>query len=288
MSLLDHPDAQALLADAVLTPDAVRGCQDRLTAFLARYLPRFYRDRAAGQRHARHPRPAQRPAAQDLRADRRRGRRPPQADPVLRRRRQVGRRGGHGRTPPPRRRGAGRRPSRPGHRPQRPSPSRGPSRAAWPASGAAGWASRTTASSASSWPTPPPAATRRWTGGCTCPRTGPPTPARRAKCHVPEAVDLPGDVADRRRPAGAVPRGPAPRLGHAATTSSAARPSSAPGSAGQQRAVRARRALRHERPRPGVPPAPAAACRPGRQAAGAVLPGRRLGGPAAGRRGGPG
>ncbi len=43
MSLLDHPDAQALLADAVLTPDQVRGCQDRLTCFLERYLPRFYR-----------------------------------------------------------------------------------------------------------------------------------------------------------------------------------------------------------------------------------------------------
>jgi SRSO17 transposase len=43
MSLLDHPDAQALLADAVVTPGEVRGCQDRLTAFLQRYLPRFYR-----------------------------------------------------------------------------------------------------------------------------------------------------------------------------------------------------------------------------------------------------
>jgi SRSO17 transposase len=43
MSLLDHPDAQTLLADAVLTPDQVRGCQDRLTAFLQRYLPRLYR-----------------------------------------------------------------------------------------------------------------------------------------------------------------------------------------------------------------------------------------------------
>ena len=40
---LDHPEAQALLADAVVTPDQVRGCQDRLTAFLQRYLPRFYR-----------------------------------------------------------------------------------------------------------------------------------------------------------------------------------------------------------------------------------------------------
>src|SRR3954464_8511662 len=43
MSLLEHPDAQALLVDAVLTPDAVRGCQDRITTFLQRYLPRFYR-----------------------------------------------------------------------------------------------------------------------------------------------------------------------------------------------------------------------------------------------------
>ena len=43
MSLLEHPDAQALLADAVATPDQVRGCQDRITTFLQRYLPRFYR-----------------------------------------------------------------------------------------------------------------------------------------------------------------------------------------------------------------------------------------------------
>src|SRR4051812_22972733 len=43
MSLLDHPDAQVLLADAVLTPEAVRGCHDRLTDFLQRYLPRFQR-----------------------------------------------------------------------------------------------------------------------------------------------------------------------------------------------------------------------------------------------------
>jgi SRSO17 transposase len=43
MSLLDHPDAQALLADAAVTPEQVRGCRDRLTAFLQRYLPRFSR-----------------------------------------------------------------------------------------------------------------------------------------------------------------------------------------------------------------------------------------------------
>ena len=43
MSLLDHPEAQALLADATVTPDAVEDCSDRLTSFLKRYLPRFYR-----------------------------------------------------------------------------------------------------------------------------------------------------------------------------------------------------------------------------------------------------
>src|SRR5918993_178897 len=48
MSLLDHPDAQAILADAVLTREAVRGCGDRLARFLERYLPRF---RRLEQRH---------------------------------------------------------------------------------------------------------------------------------------------------------------------------------------------------------------------------------------------
>jgi SRSO17 transposase len=43
MSLLDDPQAQALLDDAILTPDAVTGCADRLTGFLQRYLPHFYR-----------------------------------------------------------------------------------------------------------------------------------------------------------------------------------------------------------------------------------------------------
>src|SRR4051794_32814953 len=43
MSLLDHPEAQALLADAAVTPDGVRGWDGRLTTFLERYLPRFYR-----------------------------------------------------------------------------------------------------------------------------------------------------------------------------------------------------------------------------------------------------
>jgi SRSO17 transposase len=43
MSLLEQPQAQALLADAVVSPAAVRGCQEHLTAFLQRYLPLFYR-----------------------------------------------------------------------------------------------------------------------------------------------------------------------------------------------------------------------------------------------------
>src|SRR5690242_1796394 len=42
-SLLKRPAAQALLADAEVSPAAVRGCRDRLTSFLRRYLPRFYR-----------------------------------------------------------------------------------------------------------------------------------------------------------------------------------------------------------------------------------------------------
>src|ERR1700690_4025388 len=43
MSLLEHPQASALLADATLTSQAVVGCRDRLTAFLQRYLPWFFR-----------------------------------------------------------------------------------------------------------------------------------------------------------------------------------------------------------------------------------------------------
>jgi SRSO17 transposase len=43
MSLLEQPQAQALLADAVVTPTAVRNCQEHLTHFLQRYLPLFYR-----------------------------------------------------------------------------------------------------------------------------------------------------------------------------------------------------------------------------------------------------
>ena len=43
MSLLDHPEAQALLDDAVVTPETVQDCAGRLTGFLQRYLPKFYR-----------------------------------------------------------------------------------------------------------------------------------------------------------------------------------------------------------------------------------------------------
>jgi len=48
MSLLDHPEAQALLADAEVSPDDVRGCRDHITRFLKRYLPLFYRDEQRG------------------------------------------------------------------------------------------------------------------------------------------------------------------------------------------------------------------------------------------------
>ncbi|MGH7750431.1 MAG: IS701 family transposase, partial [Candidatus Dormibacteria bacterium] len=43
MSLLEHPKAQALLADAEVSAQDVRGCRRRLERFLQRYLPRFYR-----------------------------------------------------------------------------------------------------------------------------------------------------------------------------------------------------------------------------------------------------
>jgi len=43
MSLLQHPTAQVLLADAEVSAAAVTGCRQRLRAFLQRYLPRFYR-----------------------------------------------------------------------------------------------------------------------------------------------------------------------------------------------------------------------------------------------------
>jgi SRSO17 transposase len=43
MSLLDCPEAQALLADAEVSAAAVRSCSERLQRFLQRYLPCFYR-----------------------------------------------------------------------------------------------------------------------------------------------------------------------------------------------------------------------------------------------------
>ena len=43
MSLLEHPAAQALLADAEVSAEDLRGCRRRLERFLRRYLPRFYR-----------------------------------------------------------------------------------------------------------------------------------------------------------------------------------------------------------------------------------------------------
>ena len=43
MSILGTPQAQSLLAEARLSPAAVRGCQERLEGFLGRYLPLFYR-----------------------------------------------------------------------------------------------------------------------------------------------------------------------------------------------------------------------------------------------------
>ncbi len=43
MSLLEHPEALALLADADVSAADVQACQGRLESFLGRYLPLFYR-----------------------------------------------------------------------------------------------------------------------------------------------------------------------------------------------------------------------------------------------------
>ena len=43
MSLLEQPEAKALLVDAELSSATVRGCRGRLQGFLRRYLPRFFR-----------------------------------------------------------------------------------------------------------------------------------------------------------------------------------------------------------------------------------------------------
>lgn len=42
-SILEHPQAQALLEQATLSAAAVRGCEVRLTRFMQRYVPLFYR-----------------------------------------------------------------------------------------------------------------------------------------------------------------------------------------------------------------------------------------------------
>jgi SRSO17 transposase len=48
MSLLDHPEAKALLDDAEVSSDDVRDCRDHITRFLKRYLPLFYRQEQRG------------------------------------------------------------------------------------------------------------------------------------------------------------------------------------------------------------------------------------------------
>ena len=172
MSLLDKEEARLLLEDATLDAATVRGCSQRITRFLQRYLPLFYRceqrenatlviqGRLSGlERKTSEPiaiqagverKPVQqfvgagcwddeavtaelrRHVAEEL-AD-------PDAvfvlDPVRSRR-------------------------------------RGPSRAAWRGNGADAWARWTTARSECSWRSPRRAARRCWTGGCTCLRSGP-------------------------------------------------------------------------------------------------------------------
>ena len=51
MDILKDPQAQALLADADLSPAAVRSCAEHLEAFVTRYLPLF--PRPEHRQHAR-------------------------------------------------------------------------------------------------------------------------------------------------------------------------------------------------------------------------------------------
>ncbi len=43
-TILEHPEAQQLLDQTEVTPNTVQQCARRLTQFLQRYLPFFYRD----------------------------------------------------------------------------------------------------------------------------------------------------------------------------------------------------------------------------------------------------
>src|SRR3954453_14626407 len=43
-TILEHPDAQALLDQTDVSAGTVRACSGPLTAFVQRYLPFFYRD----------------------------------------------------------------------------------------------------------------------------------------------------------------------------------------------------------------------------------------------------
>src|SRR5215472_11564536 len=47
-TILEHPDAQALLEQTTLSPDWVRACECQLTRFVHRYLPCFYRAEQRG------------------------------------------------------------------------------------------------------------------------------------------------------------------------------------------------------------------------------------------------
>ena len=185
MSLLEHPTAQALLADAEVSA-ADRGRLPPAPGGLPAALPAPLLPRRAARAGPRRPAgQAQRPAAQDLRADRRPGRPPPQAGAALRRRRRLGRRGRHGRAAPPRRRGAGRPRGRPGPRPQRLPQVGGRLLRRGPAVVRPAGQGRQLPGRRLPGLRRPPPARPWWTGGCTCPRSGPADPERRAQATCP-------------------------------------------------------------------------------------------------------
>src|SRR5438067_1907710 len=52
MTILEHPEAVALPADATVSTADVRACRSHLTRFLKRYLPLFYRAEQRGHASA--------------------------------------------------------------------------------------------------------------------------------------------------------------------------------------------------------------------------------------------
>ena len=282
MSLLDHPEAQALLADAEVSADDVRGCRDHITRFLKRYLPLFYRQEQRGHAAAfvrgllsGLPRKSVEPIAAQAGV--------PRKNLQL----FVGSGGWDDEAvmaeiAAARPRGVGRSRRRDRARPQRLPQEGRPTAAAWPASGAAGWARRRTArlgvflayvSSKGHAPLD-----RR----LYLPKDWADDPARREECHVPADVtyrktwEIAHDLLRRERAGAApqvgrrgrrirpglgVPRGAARATASGTCSTCRATPTSATSTAAGRRARRPTRARSGRCRSCGSTPGPGS-CRP--------------------------